>query len=105
MDNNEVFNDGWVGSPTDIINMYEKQLSKFSDLGFGGITEFNTVVTPTLVKVTIRRLSQLMVLQPHTKANSLRITRYRKQREQLSQIEELLNEYTSYEVPEQTTNG
>ena len=42
-----------------IIELYKNQLKKFYRLGIGGITEFNTTVTDTLIDCTKRRLSQL----------------------------------------------
>ena len=43
-----------------IITFYKDQLAKFEKIGMGGSTENDTVVTPSLIAVTRKRLGQLL---------------------------------------------
>lgn len=43
----------------DLIKFYKDQLTKFYQLGIGGKTEHNVVVTETLLEATLRRLNQI----------------------------------------------
>ena len=43
-----------------IITFYQDQLKKFEKIGMGGSTENDTVVTPSLIAVTRKRLGQLL---------------------------------------------
>ena len=45
-----------------IREVYEKQVKKFEKLGLGGVTEFGTVVTPELCRITEQRLRQIRKL-------------------------------------------
>ena len=44
---------------SDIIYFYKQQIARFEKIGIGNRTEFNTVVTPQLIDITIKRLYQL----------------------------------------------
>ena len=44
---------------SDIIYFYKQQIARFEKIGIGNKTEFNTVVTPQLIDITIKRLYQL----------------------------------------------
>ena len=46
----------------DIREVYERQLKKFEKLGLGGVTEFGTVVTVQLCRITEQRLRQIRKL-------------------------------------------
>lgn len=46
----------------EIRDVYERQLIKFEMLGIGGVTEFGTTVTQTLIDVTKKRKKELDVL-------------------------------------------
>ena len=48
------------GNRLSIIAFYKEQLSKFYKLGIGKKTEFNVVVTDSLIAVTKKRLKQLI---------------------------------------------
>ena len=43
-----------------IITFYQDQLKKFEKIGMGGSTENDTVVTPSLIAITRKRLGQLL---------------------------------------------
>ena len=43
----------------DIREVYKKQIKKFERLGLGGVTEFGTVVTAQLCRITEERLKQI----------------------------------------------
>ena len=43
-----------------IITFYKDQLAKFEKIGMGGSTENDTIVTPSLIAVTRKRLGQLL---------------------------------------------
>lgn len=45
----------------DTIIWYKAQLVKFNKIGLGNKTEFNTIVTNTLINATKRRLEQLIL--------------------------------------------
>ncbi|MAH51394.1 hypothetical protein CMI37_36600 [Candidatus Pacearchaeota archaeon] len=42
-----------------VANFYEEQLKKFKKLGMGKETENGVIITPTLIKVTKKRLGEL----------------------------------------------
>ena len=44
---------------SDIIYFYKQQIARFEKIGIGNKTEFNTIVTPALIDITIKRLYQL----------------------------------------------
>ena len=44
---------------SDIIYFYKQQLSRFYKIGIGNKTEFNTVVTDSLLDITLKRLNEL----------------------------------------------
>ena len=54
-----IINESIVTSKHSIGLFYKQQLEKFIKLGMGKVTEFGVRITPTLVKVTTRRLEQL----------------------------------------------
>ena len=43
-----------------ITKFYQDQLKKFEKIGMGNLTETDTVVTPSLIAVTRKRLGQLL---------------------------------------------
>ena len=43
-----------------IITFYQDQLEKFEKLGIGKSTENDTIITPSLIAVTRKRLGQLL---------------------------------------------
>ena len=43
---------------SDIIYFYKQQLSRFYKIGIGNKTEFNTVVTDSLLDITLKRLNE-----------------------------------------------
>ena len=44
---------------SDIIYFYKQQIERFSKIGIGNNTEFNTVVTDSLINITLKRLHEL----------------------------------------------
>ena len=44
---------------SDIIYFYKQQIERFSKIGIGNRTEFNTVVTDALINTTLKRLHEL----------------------------------------------
>tara|TARA_R110002167_G_scaffold273957_1_gene480028 strand:- start:259 stop:513 length:255 start_codon:yes stop_codon:yes gene_type:complete len=48
-----------LASRTGLIAFYKGQLRKFNKVGLGKRTEFDVMVTPELIAVTIRRLEEL----------------------------------------------
>ena len=48
-----------MGSKMWVINFYREQLGKFDRLGLGKLTEHNVKVTPQLIDITSKRLSDL----------------------------------------------
>jgi hypothetical protein len=44
-----------------IISFYKEQLRRFNKIGIGNKTEFNTIVTETLIEATERRLRELQL--------------------------------------------
>ena len=53
-----------------IITFYQDQLKKFEKIGMGNLTETDTVVTPSLIAITRKRLGQLLPMS--TMKQSLR---------------------------------
>ncbi len=43
-----------------LINFYKNQYLKFIKIGVGGFTEYNTLVTKSLIKITEQRLDQII---------------------------------------------
>ena len=52
-------NDSWT-TKEQIIQFYKSQYLKFMKIGLGGLTEYDTLVTDTLIKTTANRLDQLI---------------------------------------------
>tara|TARA_R110000824_G_scaffold73975_2_gene188321 strand:+ start:2025 stop:2252 length:228 start_codon:yes stop_codon:yes gene_type:complete len=44
---------------SDIIYFYKQQIERFTKIGIGNRTEFNTVVTDSLINITLKRLNEL----------------------------------------------
>lgn len=56
-----------LASRTGLIEFYKGQLRKFSKIGLGKKTEFDVLVTPELMGVTIRRIEELQSIKPKKK--------------------------------------
>ena len=54
-----IIDDSRIYSRKIIINFYESQLNKFNKIGLGKETENEVSVTPALIKITKKRLTQL----------------------------------------------
>ena len=44
---------------SDIIYFYKQQIERFTKIGIGNQTEFNTVITDSLINITLKRLHEL----------------------------------------------
>ena len=53
--------DGKLASKYGLISFYKSQLKKFSKIGLGNKTDFNVMVTPALIAITIKRLEELYI--------------------------------------------
>ena len=88
------------GSLTHIIHFYEGQLEHFKKVGLGNLTrptnDQGVVVTPTLIKITVKRLNQLLGSRLSTTTkDTLRVKKWRKKKKKLEKIWGLLNDYSS----------
>ena len=99
------------GSLTHIIHFYEEQLKHFKKVGIGNLTrskqEHGTVITPALIKTTVKRLNQLLGgrLSRENKS-TMRVTRWRLKKKQLEELWRLLSEYTDdRKISKPTLNG
>ena len=61
------------GNKLSLIAFYKDQLKKFFKLGIGKKTEFNVVVTDTLINITKKRMAQLV----NDRTKSFKSTRYK----------------------------
>ena len=43
-----------------VISVYREQLKTFEKLGIGGVTQYNTKVTQSLIDITKKRMQELM---------------------------------------------
>ena len=63
---------------SDIIYFYKQQIERFSKIGIGNMTEFNTVVTDSLINITLKRLHELeqrrdkLVFQARSNSNGIK---------------------------------
>ena len=55
-----VYDDSKSFSHKIIITFYQAQLEKFEKLGIGKSTENDTIITPSLIAITRKRLGQLL---------------------------------------------
>lgn len=53
-----------LASKSGLIEFYKGQLRKFSKIGLGKKTEFDVMVTPALMGITIRRIEELQSVRP-----------------------------------------
>ena len=87
-------------SLTHIIHFYEEQLKHFKKVGIGNLTrskqEHGVIITPALIKVTVKRLNQLLGgrLSRENKS-TMRVTRWRLKKTQLEKVWRLLDDYTN----------
>ena len=60
---NYVDNGDRLASRTGLIAFYKGQLRKFNKVGLGKKTEFDVMVTPELIAVTIKRLEEISLIR------------------------------------------